>query len=209
METKRIKCPSCGAILDVRNTKNESVKLIKCPKCKATLSVKFKKQEPLEAHTYLAPGKANNGETQYAGFKNDGETQLGKPINDGETQLGGYSNSGETQIMSKVTPSKSAYLKVNGKSYPLRLGTNIIGRKATTSQATVQIDTPDRYMSRQHSKIVVSKLPNGRLKSVLSNDHNKNISTIDGQDLLQGEQIVLEDGDQIVMGKTTVIYKEQ
>lgn len=209
MEVKRIKCPSCGAILDVRNTKNVAEKLITCPKCKATLSVKFKKQEPLEAHTYLTPNNANNGETQYAGFKNNGETQLGNPINNGETQLGGYNNSGETQILSNAAPSKSAYLKVNGKAYQLKLGANIIGRKATTSQATVQIDTPDRYMSRQHSKIVVSRFPNGKLKSVLSNDHNKNISTIDGQDLLQGDEIVLEDGDQIVMGKTTVIYKEQ
>lgn len=28
METKRIKCPSCGVLLDVRNSQNEAVKMI-------------------------------------------------------------------------------------------------------------------------------------------------------------------------------------
>lgn len=42
MEAKRIKCPSCGAILDVKNSKSEAVKTIACPQCGATLKVKFK-----------------------------------------------------------------------------------------------------------------------------------------------------------------------
>lgn len=39
METKRIKCPSCGVLLDVRNSQNEAVKMITCPQCKAQLKV--------------------------------------------------------------------------------------------------------------------------------------------------------------------------
>lgn len=199
MEAKRIKCPNCSTILDVRNSKNESVKLITCPKCKATLSVKFKKQEPLEASTYLAPS-GGGGETQYGGFSNGGETQLGGNIQDsGATQL----------VLNSNISTKNAYLEVDGKKYLLSIGTNIVGRKASTSQATLQIETSDRYMSRQHAKIVVSKMPDGKLKAVISNDHNKNITIIDGQDLLQGDAIVLTDGDRFVMGKTTVIYSEQ
>lgn len=202
MEVKRIKCPNCGVVLDVRNSKNESVKLITCPHCKATLSVKFKKQKPLEARTYLAPSNGG-GETQYGGYNNS----------NGETQLGGYRNNGETMLASSSTSigeaRKEAFLKVDGKTYPLSLGNNIVGRKASTSQATLQIETSDRYMSRQHAKIVVTRMPDGKLKAVISNDHNKNITTIDGQDLLQGDAIVLTDGDRIVMGKTTVTYVEQ
>lgn len=41
------------------------------------------------------------------------------------------------------------------------------------------------------------------------NPWKQSISTIDGQDLLQGDAIVLSDGDRIVMGKTTVIYREK
>lgn len=41
METLRIKCPSCGIILEVRNSKNEAVKRIVCPHCKKQLAVTF------------------------------------------------------------------------------------------------------------------------------------------------------------------------
>lgn len=214
MEVKRIKCPNCGAVLDVKNSKNEALKLITCPKCKATLRVKFKQQDsqkPLEAHTYLGASPRSS-----KGWVNGGETQLGGSYkaNGGETQLGGsYGNNGETVLSGGASPSpigegRGGALIVNGKRYPLSIGVNIVGRKASTSQATVQIETSDRYMSRQHARIVVTRLPGGKLKSVISNDHNKNISTIDGQDLLQGDAIVLNNGDRIVMGETTVIYKE-
>lgn len=42
MEMLRIKCPSCGIILEVRNSKDESVKRFACPNCKKQLAVTFK-----------------------------------------------------------------------------------------------------------------------------------------------------------------------
>lgn len=45
--------------------------------------------------------------------------------------------------------------------YTLSLGINTIGRKAQTSNATVQIDTDDLTMSRSHSIIEVRKLKTG------------------------------------------------
>ena len=33
MEVKRVKCSNCGIILEVKNSKNEAVKLITCPQC--------------------------------------------------------------------------------------------------------------------------------------------------------------------------------
>lgn len=41
METLRIKCPSCGIVLEVRNSKNEKVKKITCPNCRKQLAVTF------------------------------------------------------------------------------------------------------------------------------------------------------------------------
>lgn len=41
MEELRIKCPSCGIILDVRNSKEEAVKRIVCPNCQKHLAVTF------------------------------------------------------------------------------------------------------------------------------------------------------------------------
>lgn len=44
IEELRIKCPSCGIILDVRNSKQEAVKRIACPNCKKQLSVDFREE---------------------------------------------------------------------------------------------------------------------------------------------------------------------
>lgn len=41
METLRIKCPSCGIVLEVRNSKNEKVKNIACPNCHKQLAITF------------------------------------------------------------------------------------------------------------------------------------------------------------------------
>ena len=189
MQTKRIKCPSCGVVLDVQNSKNELVKQITCPKCKAVLQVKFPpQQEPLEAKTYYAPPKqlvADNGAAQLAG-----------------------SSYGATQLVTD-TPKigTSAKLLYDGISYPLEEGQNIIGRKGNTSKATIQIATDDRYMSRQHCSITVSTLPDGTKKAVLSNYQNKNLTTIDGQPIETGDSIRLTDGNSITMGHTTVTFK--
>ena len=189
MQTKRIKCPSCGVVLDVQNSKNELVKQITCPKCKAVLQVKFPpQQEPLEAKTYYAPPKqpvADNGATQLAG-----------------------SNYGATQLVTDTPKiSTSAKLLYDGISYPLEEGQNIIGRKGNTSKATIQIATDDRYMSRQHCSITVTTLPDGTKKAVLSNYQNKNLTSIDGQEIETGDAIRLTDGNNITMGHTTVTFK--
>ena len=40
----RIQCPSCGIILDVRNSKHEAYKQIVCPNCKKQLEVNFEEE---------------------------------------------------------------------------------------------------------------------------------------------------------------------
>lgn len=198
MQTKRIICPNCKVVLDVKNSQNETVKQISCPSCKTILKVKFQpQQQPIEAKTYYAPPKqptADSGTTQLAGA--GGETQLG----DGQI--------GATRL---YTPAKkasvTAKLSFGGKYYPLTEGSNIVGRKATTSKATVQIETADRYMSRQHCSIVLTTLSDGTKKAVLSNYQNKNATLVDGQAIEQGDAIRLTDGNSITMGKTTVTFK--
>ena len=189
MQTKRIICPKCNAVLDVKNSQNEALKQITCPSCKAILQVKFQpQQEPMEAKTfYPAPGQptANSGTTQLA--------------------VAGY---GATQIAAdSQKPEASAMLTFGGKSYPLKEGQNIVGRKATSSHATVQIETSDRYMSRQHCIINVTSLPDGCKKAVLSNYQNKNQTTVNGQPINMGDEIRLTDGNIITMGHTTVTFK--
>ena len=202
MQTKRIICPKCKAVLDVTNSKNETLKQITCPSCKTILQVKFQprqeapQQEPIEAHTYYAPPKrsmADSGETQLAGA--GGETVLG----------GGLSGATQLYMPTQKTTS-TAKLTFEGNDYPLEEGQNIVGRKGTTSKATVQIATEDRYMSRQHCSITVTTLPDGTKKAVLSNYQNKNLTTVDGQEIETGDEIRLTNGDRVTMGHTTVVF---
>ena len=189
MQTKRIICPKCKAVLDVKNSQNETVKQITCPSCKTVLQVKFQpQQEPMEAKTFYAPPKqplADNGATQLVG-SSFGATQL---------------------VMSPKKEVSKANLVFGGVSYPLEEGRNIVGRKASTSTATVQIETADRYMSRQHCSITVTTLPDGTKKAVLSNYQNKNQTTVDGQSIDIGDEIRLTDGNSITMGHTTITFK--
>ena len=196
MQTKRIKCPQCGVVLDVKNSKNETVKQITCPSCKTALQVKFQaqqeQQKPMEAKTFYAPPKQPT-------------------ISDGETQLAGATYGatyGATQLYTpSQAPSAKARLSFGGKDYPLEEGQNIVGRQGTTSRATVQIETADRYMSRQHCSITVTKLPDGSPKAILSNYQNKNLTAIDGQPIETGDSIRLTDGNSITMGHTTITFK--
>lgn len=188
MQIKRIKCPKCSVVLDVKNSKNEAVKMINCPKCKTPLQVKFDlQQEPMEAHTFYPAQRPAS---------NDGETQLAAGIT-GATQL----------FEPQQSKSATAKLVYGGKSYPLEEGQNIVGRHGTTSKATVQIETTDRYMSRQHCSITITTLPDGTLKAVLSNYQNKNLTSIDGQPIETGDAIRLTNGNAITMGHTTVTFK--
>jgi uncharacterized protein YbaR (Trm112 family) len=203
MQIKRIICPKCKAVLDVTNSKNETLKQITCPSCKTILQVKFQpqqeqpQQEPIEAKTYYEPPKrsmADSGATQLAGA--GGETVLG----------GGLSGATQLYMPTQKTTS-TAKLTFEGNDYPLEEGRNIVGRKGTTSKATVQIATEDRYMSRQHCSITVTTLPDGTKKAVLSNYQNKNLTSVDGQEIETGDEIRLTNGDRITMGHTTVVFK--
>ena len=189
MQTKRIICPKCRAVLDVKNSQNEAVKQIACPSCKTALKVNFQpEQEPVEAKTYYAPSKQ-------------------KPADNGETQLAAGSY-GATQLVTDLPKSNTTVrVMFGGKSYPLEEGQNIVGRKGNTSKATVQIETTDRYMSRQHCSITVTTLPDGTKKVVLRNYQNKNLTTVDGQEIETGDAIRLTDGNSITMGHTTVTFK--
>ncbi len=203
METKRIKCPSCGVLLDVRNSQNEAVKMIVCPQCKAQLKVNFPPKQQY-ASTPLT------GETQYVS-PNAGETQYVNRDN-GETRYVGWHSSGnpdETVLAGKQVEATPGFLSYGGQNYPLEFGKNVIGRKASTSQATIQIATDDRYMSRQHLNIHVIKVSAEKVRAVVSNDHNKNATYVNGQLLGEGDQLIITDGTTIKMGNTTVIYHQK
>lgn len=61
MEELRIKCPSCGIVLDVRNSKNEAVKRITCPNCKKQLAVTFRETPKPAQYVDIKMVQLNDG----------------------------------------------------------------------------------------------------------------------------------------------------
>lgn len=199
MSEIKIKCPTCGKILRLQDSPTINTASFSCPVCKEKHVVgncqRFVEQPK--------PQQAVGEETQYgptASHMSGGE----------ETQYAGsgYSTSGEeTQIYSAPQSNIGTLVDNLGRTYKLRLGINTIGRKASTSSATVQIDTTDRTMSRSHAVIEVRNA-SGQMLHILKNGANKNPSYHKGSLVGVSDQMILNNGDIVKFGSTELIFKK-
>ena len=101
----------------------------------------------------------------------------------------------------------TASLEYKGQSFKLSEGRNIIGRKAESSLATIQIPTDDKFMSRQHCVINVSTSAKGEVTAILINFQNKNSTEVNGKVIKDGKQVTLTDGCEITLGHTLLIFQ--
>lgn len=183
MEIK-IKCPSCGKILRLKDAPNINNLTFTCPICKEVHKVG-------DCQRYIDPPKnpIAGEETQY-------NYPSQKANNTDETMVFGASQ--QTAIGRLVAP--------NGRTYRLNMGINTIGRKASTSQATVQIDTTDQYMSRSHAVIEV-KIVGGKAIHIFHNGANKNPSYLNGTLVESSDLLILNDGNVLKLGMTEITFK--
>lgn len=97
------------------------------------------------------------------------------------------------------------YLTHNGQHYTLSEGRNIVGRASQSGSATVPIVTDDRTMSRVHCLLEAIKTNTDRVKVVLSDlrDEEKMKAQpllLNDEPVMHGERLVLENGDELVLG---------
>lgn len=170
---------------------------VKCPYCGAILGLK--EQADIERKSFKCPNCSER--VKYTQFK-----QLNKPSvdDDEKTDLAGDA----TEIVSVPVQRKMAgVLKLNdGQRYPLSKGINVIGRKANSSTATVQIAVSDMRMSRSHGIIEVDDLSNGKRIFQYYNAKNKNKTYVNGVVVNEGDRIILHDGDKIQMADTLLHF---
>lgn len=176
----------------MKNSSGVAQKVITCPMCKTQLLVKFSgaaaPQQPLEAHTVSAGSGFGGGDTHLS---------KGRQATMGDAG-GGFANA-----------PKTAYLLSGGAEYRLYAGENTVGRRAQTSQASVQIATDDHYMSRHHAIIRLVITGSGAIRATISNYKNQNPTTVNGSHLADGDEIILSPGNVIVMGNTMLTYNER
>lgn len=95
------------------------------------------------------------------------------------------------------------------QTFPLYEGIAVIGRKSTSpSQATICIQTSDRSMSREHIRIEVKKDAKSGYKHYLSDNNSKNHTLYNSNYLGEGEVVVLNNNDEIIIGQTVLRFNE-
>ncbi|MBN1200181.1 MAG: FHA domain-containing protein [Bacteroidales bacterium] len=101
-----------------------------------------------------------------------------------------------------------AALKISGNQpetkINLKEGIHIVGRKADSSQATLQICTDDKFMGRMHARIEVKKDAHERWNHYLKDLNSKNGTFHNDYRLQEGEITILMPGDTLRIGKTTI-----
>lgn len=187
MSEIKIKCPSCGKILRVPYKPNIDKAVITCPVCGEKHMV-----GNCERYNPQPISRTSAEETQYGNVQ--------KTPSGDETLIG--DNDG-TDIYVPQPVCVGKLVDCNGKEYPLRSGVNTIGRKASTSNATLQINTTDRYMSRSHAIISVKDGIH-----IIRNHENKNPSYVNGVMIVGNDQPVLNDGDNVKLGNTVLTFRK-
>ena len=172
-------------------------KNVKCPACGVVLEVKNTMNEAVKIITCPQCGASLRVRFQ--------QQAANEPL-DARTHLAGSGGGYETQlVMGKSTEGK-AFIVCEGKQYELQEGRNIVGRKAKSSTADIQLDVDDLYMSRQNAMMNVYKT-SGVVTVTISCYKNKNSIIIGKKELLNGDELVLSNGDEFTMGATRMTMK--
>ena len=97
-----------------------------------------------------------------------------------------------------------------GQICELHMGSQVLGRLAQSGTADIQIGNDnynDKYMSRRHVQIDVVKTARG-VEHHLVEIGSKNIIQLNGKDIQRGDEIILNFGDKLTLGKTDLILEE-
>ena len=176
-EIIQIKCPFDGAVLSVKNSPGIETKSVTCPVCG--------NRYPFTQFRRVVPGAQGGGhsdETHYPGSANvprpdDDHTHIAHPSEQKKGPVGRL----------KLMPM--------GPVYQLKEGRNVIGRKATKSSASIQIDCKGNLgMSREHIVIDVIPTAKGYQHVVALYKELVNPTFIGSEPLYFNDQFVLEPG---------------
>lgn len=167
---------------------------IKCPWCNAVLSVKDSPEN--KGKTVTCP--VCKRVSKFSEFKI--VTQV---TTEESTQYGFVTPEQDCSPIGRI-------LSINdGKTFQLNLGRNVIGRKASNTSASIQIETGScKRMSREHLVIDVKNIPNKGLTHYVSLIKEKvNETFVAGQQLVFGDCITLKHGDKIELPGCALMFE--
>lgn len=95
------------------------------------------------------------------------------------------------------------------QTFPLQEGVYIIGRKSKASTATIGIVTADKSMSqRTYPDQEVKKMPKEAINIIFHDNNSKNHTLYNSNYLENGEIVVLNNNDEIIIGRTVLRFNE-
>ena len=212
MEIVRVVCPKCQVQLDVKNKLNVEQKVIKCPNCGCQLMVRFHQQpmqaapaQPVQGVQGAVPMQPQYQQPQFQQPQFQQPQYQPQPyrrpvMDEGSTIPAGH--------ISKPVANTAGFLVYNNVRYPLAIGRNTIGRRSSTPQATVQIETNgNNTMSRFHAVIETVRMADMSIRAIISNGSNKNPTFVSGVLLNGSDKLILKNGAEIKMGNIILRYE--
>ncbi len=115
--------------------------------------------------------------------------QVGSSVEEKRTVLPGSGSQGEVYLVDDAT----------GRRYKLSVGANSVGRNASTCTADIKLETSDRSISRMHSYITVMLTAGGNVRCSISNAKNKYPTSVNGEEVVGDDIIVVGPGDTIAL----------
>ncbi len=179
--------------------------LVTCPNCSSRLRFTFEQAQTLsevKERIMTCPKCKFKAQTSVYQMGQAGKGGLG--ASDDATQLPG---SFGQQVK---TDTGQMRILQTGQICELRMGSQVLGRLAESGTADIKIGSDnykDMYMSRRHVQIDVVKTARG-VEHHLVEIGSKNIIQLNGKDIQRGDEIILNFGDKLTLGKTDLILEE-
>ncbi len=190
MDSNIIKCPICGQPMKISGQPADNY-TFSCVACKQ--NIKFSDCKKVTKKTIVTDNEKTRINTN--NFQSISQCETSE-----KTILNNPNLSQSQNISSKKAIGCLVDLSTSIK-YKLKEGKNTIGRQASSNEATIQVQTSDRYMSRYHLGIDVINGSNEFVHNAYNLKENAetkiNTSIIGSHD-----QIILTDGDIIQLGDT-------
>ena len=163
----KVKCPCCGTPLGIKIASGKEPKNIKCPVCKQI--------SPFQSFVKINLGRQEE-HTEYPG-----EEEPTIPfINEGPNFT-----LGQLVVMDSDLPA-----------FRLKVGKNVVGRKANASSADIQLSVGEsKRLSREHLTIEVKKVPGKGFVHIASLYKLKSNATYVNDNILEyGDTVILQHG---------------
>lgn len=180
-DVMKIKCPNCGAVLVLKNGTNLEGKKLKCAACKETAPYNLFKPVVYRQEEH----------TEYP-------EEYGTPDSSENSDRSNNYTLGQIRILSSDLPV-----------FRLKVGKNVIGRKANVSTADIQIPMGDnKRLSREHLVIEIKKIPERGFVHYASLYKLKSNATFINESLLEyGDCAVLQNGDVIKLPDVSIRFE--